>query len=63
MQIIIESIICCYILMYNYCLIFSKRGIQVDTKLCSQGPREYADIASRTSAVFVDKCDDQELLN
>ncbi|CAH1736994.1 pancreatic triacylglycerol lipase [Aphis gossypii] len=40
-----------------------KRGIQVDTKLCSQGPREYADIASRTSAVFVDKCDDQELLN
>lgn len=49
--------------MYNYCFIFSKRGIQVDTKLCSQGPREYADIASRTSAVFVDKCDDQELLN
>uniref|UniRef100_A0A2S2NA77 Uncharacterized protein n=3 Tax=Aphidini TaxID=33387 RepID=A0A2S2NA77_SCHGA len=40
-----------------------KRGIQVDTKLCSQGPREYADIASRTSAVFIDKCDDQELLN
>lgn len=45
------------------CFIFRKRGIQVDSKLCSQGPREYADIASRTSAVFIDKCDDHELLN
>ncbi|XP_065212217.1 pancreatic triacylglycerol lipase-like [Planococcus citri] len=35
-----------------------KRQIETKSKLCSTGLKEYADIASRTSAVFVDDCDD-----
>ncbi|KAK7603674.1 hypothetical protein V9T40_003673 [Parthenolecanium corni] len=35
-----------------------KRQIETNSKLCSTGLKEYADIASRTSAVFVDDCDD-----
>lgn len=33
----------------------------MNSKLCSTGLKEYADIASRTSAVFVDDCDDDLL--
>ncbi|XP_039275610.1 pancreatic triacylglycerol lipase-like [Nilaparvata lugens] len=33
-----------------------KRAIEVNTKLCSSGNRDYADVPSRSSVVFVDTC-------
>ncbi|RZF32737.1 hypothetical protein LSTR_LSTR005930 [Laodelphax striatellus] len=33
-----------------------KRAIEVNTKLCSSGNRDYADVPSRSSVVFVDSC-------
>nr|CAD7568951.1 unnamed protein product [Timema californicum] len=34
----------------------NKRDTDMKSKLCTPGNREYADIASRSTAVFVDKC-------
>lgn len=43
--------------MFIFC--FSKREIEVNTKLCNTGNKEYADVPSRSSVVFIDSCNDQ----
>lgn len=39
-----------------------KRAIESNSKLCSPGYREYADVASRSSAVFLDNSCEEDLL-
>ncbi|BET00389.1 Triacylglycerol lipase [Nesidiocoris tenuis] len=36
----------------------SKRGIDVSSKLCTPGRREFTDIASRSTALFLDDCEE-----